>query len=58
MPFYFKQGKIPKTKDKMLHEVSGVDAKYNNFFHPRCKSTLLRDRFGVGPLFWRRAGTK
>ena len=26
--------------------------KYNQFFHPRCKSTLKFDRFVLGPLFW------
>ena len=38
--------------------LSAKRSKYNQFFHPGYKSTPLRDRFGVGPLFWRRAGTK
>ena len=33
-------------------------AKYNQFFHPRCKSTSLRVRFGAEQLLGRSAGTK
>ena len=32
--------------------------KYNKFFRPRCKSTLLWERFGLETLFWgRKRGT-
>ena len=47
----------PQTGLKVAYFYT-VSETYSHFFHLRYKSTPLRDRFGVGPLFWRRAGAK